>query len=253
MAYSDYVQIYNVAAEAGITGSDDVVTQVNKVVDWINANFGDEVTAENLTDDTVKVLDKKVGAGFGWYVGGSCRVKWYKTGADTYTSNNETYIGDMNANNLQLFVCKINDTLIMDFINKASTNDFGNTPRYMRFSANNGEKIVGLCAIGAVASGTPTYWQCIESDALSITSNTMRIWYEYFGCTNSYLTDKTLLTALTPFGSSSISDSVYRIQGHCPANKSIFELNGTKYLCLKHASNSSFNIYDYVNLAIKLD
>jgi hypothetical protein len=66
MAYSDYIQIYDVRECAGIGTNDNRATQVEKMAEWLNKDFGNLITATVVDNNSVRIVDESVGAGIMW-------------------------------------------------------------------------------------------------------------------------------------------------------------------------------------------
>lgn len=252
MAYSDYVQIYNVSTEAGITSNDAAAAQVAKIAAWINTKFADIVTAEVINDTDVRILDKTVNAGFGWGASGSKlahRLKYIGSGLGTYTEIIENYV-DMTISNLGFFVCKTNNVLVMDFINMAGTDNFSTRPSYIRFAADNGTKSACVFCI-ANSSPKEIQWRSISGNMTAPPENSTASGYMMCGGNNVFLS-KTMLTKFAPYGTNLIADDIFVLKGSVPQNKTVFEVNGSKYLCLSYQLNTNNYSYEYGHFAVKL-
>lgn len=276
MAYSDYVQIYRVWDEASITETDDRAAQVAKIAAWINEKFGDTVTASTVDDVRVLVMDKTVHAGFWWgqpqtsntsYPGanypnnrGTVFYKdgslYYMTESDFryyYSSNGDSSANSLSIDSLGLFVCKTTHGYAMEFINLS---DRGFDHEYIFFIVTNG-KIKGLgddkkCAIfgnGYYISGGARYtkWGCIvEAHSTAGAYNVNQP--DYFRYCN-ISAQTSILTKYNPYGSDLICENVLAVNGEKPANNTIFDIDGTKYLSLNYNGYGG----DCHGLAFKLD
>ncbi len=255
MAYKDYVQIYNVMDSAGITIDDDRVTQITKIADWINSNFGDIVTADTESDKRVRVLDNKVRAGFGW--GGknaeteNFGYKYISSSSTDYTRLN-SYTQDYPIETLGLFICRSGENFVMDFINLSSTDYYSTQPYFIHFTASMDDETKHICMLAYdTSSARALSWYTIAENTIA-TSYTKGDNSGLNGY-NNYGLGKTLLTKFTPPYFNLIADDLYKIYGIIPDTREIFELNGQKYLSLKYAQNNTKNNYNYAGFALKLD
>lgn len=255
MAYS--LQTYNVFDSAGITADDDRAAQVTKIAAWINANFSDIVTAETVDDLKVRVIDNKVRAGFGW--GGNSATTYYKYAcvsrdASTYNEYANTAAA-FPIETLGLFVCCSGKNFVMDFINTQGTVEPTIIPHFMHIVGKNGDTEKAVCIVNLFGSGGDTSytnsWSVISENMIVPSYNNIVSNYQFAG-TSNYNLNKTILTVFVPPYENLIATDLYRIQGTTPTNKTIFELNGTKYLALKYWNSGNKNEYEYANFALKL-
>lgn len=250
MAYSDYVQIYNVMDSAGILSTDDILTQCTKIATWVNATFSDIVTAEVLDENKVRIVDNAVKMGVIW---GNCygttyigrRLTYYKNNAWYYENNNEENNG-YEIESLKLFVCKTSNGYVMDFLSGIKT-DWTTTPRFMILNSTNSLGVVKKIGIGSRRYYSPKYyWHVISEGAITLALDGYSQ-EDFLGRANPIF-NKTLLTKFTPINTDLICNTLYKMDGVMPNCKNIFELNGNKYLSL------NYNAYGGgCGLALKLD
>lgn len=272
MAYSDYVQVYNVYNEAGIADTDERAAQVEKIVTWINSKFSDIVTAENDSDVTVVVKDNTVKAGFWWgqpIVQNStsypkenypnCRGKiFYVSGAWHYmTADDAYYYRTTNTNKytietLGLFVCRTSKGYVMDFISLTDSSYGAHLPYFMVVDGkyNNGEAKKVALFQNFKDYYTGLMWGSIDEDSPSAGKYTVEQ-ANFFAFTNTTM-QVTKLTKFAPLGSNVICDTLYLMDGVQPSIKTIFEIDGSKYLSLNYnAFVKDSNLR--CGLALKLD
>lgn len=249
MAYT--LHTYNVMDSAGITAEDNRATQVAKIADWINTSFGDIVTAETVSNLRVRVLDKKVKAGFGWGGGSDAQSFRYK-----YTATNSTDYSEWAdythlsypLETLGLFVCRTGDSFVIDFINTQNSMALMRSPLFMHLTGDVENTKKAVCLVAYLLNGSAETNLAVISENMITPSTNLKC--SFFGY-NNYNLDKTLLTRFTPLYENIVADDLYRIYGVMPETKSIFELNGVKYLTLRY-SDSANNI-DRLGFALKLD
>lgn len=254
MAYSDYVQIYNVMDSAGITETDDLATQCTKIATWVNATFSDIVTAEVLDENKVIIVDNAVKMGVIW---GNCystyigrRITYYRNNAWNYESQYEDNNG-YDIENLKLFVCKTSNGYVIDFLSGTLT-DWKSTPRFMVANSTNSLGTIKKVGIGGRRKegyyGSPANWSWYVISEGAITLALDGYSQEDFLGRANPICNKTLLTKFTPINTDLICSTLYKMDGTMPNCKSIFELNGSKYLSLNYFANGLG-----CGLALKLD
>jgi hypothetical protein len=260
MEYNDYVQVYDVMDSAGIESTDTRATQVSKIAEWINGSFGDMVTAVTKDDTKVFVYDNSLRVGFAWgncyatsgqatsYT--NCRYGIY-SGGTAYETGTTSYASGLNVytiSTLKLFVCKTSYGYIFDFIRTSAVGHYNN-PRFIvatgTDSYGNSTKLALVSDKDSTSSTAAYLWSAGVTE--NTTASTRKAQETFMGINNTQL-QRTILTKYAPPGGDIITDGLYRMMGVLPPSKSIFELNGSKYL--------SLNYYDYGNgcaLALKLD
>lgn len=261
MAYSDYIQIYDVRECAGIGTNDNRATQVEKMAEWLNKDFGNLITATVVDNNSVRIVDESVGAGIMWgtnpkaTTSTDCKMHIYNNGSvyvQVEASTSSSGVARMNnfpIEYLKLFVCKGENGYVLDLIGVGNDYGYWNNPMFIVMNGKNStDTDLRLALFGSVNSAATQYFywylKCAGNGTLLATEKKQ---LEYFGYPNTAL-QQTLLTRYTPIGIDAALDGLYKMDGAMPKCKALFELNNNKYLSL------NYNDYgDGCGLALKLD
>lgn len=256
MAYSDYVQIYGVYNSAGIASGDDLNTQVTKIAAWINGLLGDYVTAD-VYNNAVRVIDKDIKMGVCW---GQLLSQSSNTqarfcigfdGSDYVQCSTGNYTSLLNVyplSSLGLFVCRGENGYVIDFINMSlDPTKIGSCPRFIKAAYDGGYFIMaGDCMVTSGTSADANKLRISTADSTATLIQKASDITNFLEQRNINLS-QTLLTSFSPRYCNCILDNLYKVNGAIPPSKSVFEINGVKYLSL---DLTSFN--NTVGLAFKL-